>query len=1427
MSSNWTTVTESKYPWERDALEFIRQQFPPHEPYRAWANFEFIADDGSINEVDLLLFTPQGFFLPEIKSRPGRLFGDAGTWTWENEGRLYTLDSPLIAANLKAKKLSSLLQRQKAFQKKGRIPFIEALVFCSAPDLVCELLGNARLRVCLRDRDKEGDKPARPGIMAAVMRRDCPGLDPSPKGTHDRPMAKIIGQAMNQAGIHASQRHRKVSDYLLEQIVGEGPGYQDWQAVHSQVSDSRRRVRLYLVHTGATAEEREWRERAALREFQLLETLQHPGILRAYNFTEHELGPALILEHDPLAIRLDHFLAQQQDKLSIDTRLDLVRQIAEVVRYAHDKKIIHRALSPQSILVTQASSDRPRIKVFNWQVGYREPSSSTGASHIVSATSHVERLVEDASTAYMAPEALMDDNLGEHLDVFSLGAIAYHIFSGVAPAANGLELSNKLRETGGLQISSVLNGAGEDLQCLIQCSTDPVVPDRTGTVVDFLAVLDDVENELTTPDQDFVEDPALAKGGELIPGGYKVVKRIGQGACSIVLLVERDGKEYVLKVASDPQHNSRLKDEADVLQKLRHPHIIEFAAAVEVGNRFGFLMWPVLADKDKKIIETLGKRVGKEGGLHIDLLQRFGEDLLDVVNYLEEQGIPHRDIKPDNIAVGMVGRGDKLHVVLFDFSLSRTPAENIRAGTNGYIDPLLPLRKPPRWDLHAERYAAAVTLYELATSQRPRWGDGSTDPSHLPPGTEITIEPEMFDSSLREGLTAFFQKAFRRDVTERFDNAEEMLTAWRDCFKDIEESEPVSDLADESKLRELLAAATYDTSIAELGLGTRATNALDRANILTVEDLLTTTLRRLSRLPGVGDVTRREITAAAKILRARLGTPSRETSPRDEADSPPEMLNLAALGVDLLADRLQSIGTRESETVHRTIQVLLNLPFPACRTRKDGKGASEGIVGEGNLWPSQTDVARLLEVTRARVGQVLAKLQDRWARDPAITQLRADMVDIVAGQGGVITVPEMAEAVLLARGSSQEVPRGTQLAFAVVRAAVEVERSMSEPRLVVRRDSDCILITQDAALAVYARRLGEAADQLADEDPLVAPARVVERLREVPAPSEVSLSDTRIVRLASAVSGHAAISSRQELYPRGMPAARAVRLSHGALNGLRMLTVSQVKDRVAGRYSEAASLPDPPVLDDLLRDAGFDFRWEPDGKDGQGCYVSNVRDMISVTTGTQATLRYPTTSSRPEAGEVTPEEADARQFEERLQRAISEGSFLSLLVNPKLHDLARQEICRRFPVELVDMEGLFLDALQAVAGKAGVNWDLVLKTDAIPQAGDWDKLMMLVGRAMPAVEQRLLAAERTMLVIYPGLLARYDQMDLLSRLSQKVGRRDGIPGLWLLLPGDHQALIDGKAVPLLGPGQRACIPESWLQNVHRASGNRGSMEPRR
>ncbi|MFM7073108.1 MAG: hypothetical protein ACKO38_15085 [Planctomycetota bacterium] len=60
----------------------------------------------------------------------------------------------------------------------------------------------------------------------------------------------------------------------------------------------------------------------------------------------------------------------------------------------------------------------------------------------------------------------------------------------------------------------------------------------------------------------------------------------------------------------------------------------------------------------------------------------------------------------------------------------------------------------------------------------------------------------------------------------------------------------------------------------------------------------------------------------------------------------------------------------------------------------------------------------------------------------------------------------------------------------------------------------------------------------------------------------------------------------------------------------------------------------------------------------------------------------------------------------------------------------------------------------------------------------------------------------------------------LARLSQMVGRRVGIPGLWLLLPGDQQALLDGKPVPLIGSGQRVRIPVSWLNAGNHSSPGR-------
>ena len=257
-------------------------------------------------------------------------------------------------------------------------------------------------------------------------------------------------------------------------------------------------------------------------------------------------------------------------------------------------------------------------------------------------------------------------------------------------------------------------------------------------------------------------------------------------------------------------------------------------------------------------------------------------------------------------------------------------------------------------------------------------------------------------------------------------------------------------------------------------------------------------------------------------------------------------------------------------------------------------------------WPSQTSVADFSKVTRARIGQVVGKFQDRWAKEPAITRLRTDLFGIVESAGGAMAVSELAEALVVTRGCVEEEPLRTRLARSLVRAAVEVERSMGEPRFQVRRDGDRVLVALSQDLAGYAFRLGDLADKLAAEDPLVPPQRVLQRLREVSPPGGAPvLTDSRLVRLAAAASCRAALSSRQELYPPGMDAARAIKLSQGALYGVASLTVQEVRERVRSRYPEAAQLPDPPVLDTLLREAGFEFQWDPTLK-GVGGYVSSA-----------------------------------------------------------------------------------------------------------------------------------------------------------------------------------------------------------------------------
>ena len=89
-SSRWTAIAECQFPWEREALDWLHTELPDRDPWHAWTNFEFIDDEGKVNEIDALILSPAGLFLVEIKSRPGVVTGDPHTWVWTTDGREYT-----------------------------------------------------------------------------------------------------------------------------------------------------------------------------------------------------------------------------------------------------------------------------------------------------------------------------------------------------------------------------------------------------------------------------------------------------------------------------------------------------------------------------------------------------------------------------------------------------------------------------------------------------------------------------------------------------------------------------------------------------------------------------------------------------------------------------------------------------------------------------------------------------------------------------------------------------------------------------------------------------------------------------------------------------------------------------------------------------------------------------------------------------------------------------------------------------------------------------------------------------------------------------------------------------------------------------------------------------------------------------------------
>ena len=1416
MSERWRG-NPSPYPWEREALQYVRERMPATEPYRAWSNFSFSARSGHIREVDLFIAVPHGLFLIEIKGHPGRARNDGGTWLFQDGDHIRSLENPLHLTDLKCKQLRQQLEwAARELNLKIRIPFIAPAVFLSSPTLRCDFDDTQRIGVYCRDELSE--RTGLGGIWRDLLGRPGPTVvTPT--------LSKQLPKLMSKLGASPLRRHRKLGPFQLEpKAFDTGPTWEDYLAHNPALpGDPPRRIRIYLAELSADTQRRNSIRRAARREYLALQGISHEGIVQAEQFTEeHEAGPSIVFRHGADWRRLDHFMAEHGDRLPVETRLEMIRQLGEALDHAHRRHLHHRALAARSVYV-ELDGRYPRLRICDWQIAERVDGTqvrSTLAADQV--TSSLAAQIEKAAGPYLAPEIASPDADGTQVDVFGLGALAHLILTGRPPADSRRGLLERLRAEGALHPSAVADEITTTMDDLVRGATRLQPADRFESVREFLEWLEVIEEELTRPDPEGVPDLLEATRGAVVEG-WTVERVLGKGSTAKALLVSRDGQRRVLKVALNDEGRQRLEQEAARLRELNHAHIVRLIdGPVEIGTRTA--LWLEQAGE-----QTLAQYIKHEGRLTIDELETLGDQLFRVMEYLEDKGVRHRDVKPDNLGVREQSEAKKgRRLVLFDFSSADAADTAIEVGTPPYLDPFLGTDRRPVYDAAAERYAVAVTLHEMASAALPSWGDGITEPRLLPDSEQLPqLAEDAFDPPLRERLVRFFHTALHRDAARRHASLQEMRRAWTDVFRDLDSQLPPTTphtvhaaIADPEEARRQAAAnVTAGTPLVAAGLSARALSAaLNQLGVSTVGELIRIPAARIQRLRGVGLGPRNELVKRAREWREQLAVSEQAAEPAPSGDRL-VAADLRHLSLDEVAAQLLPKGKEDAE--RRVLRLVLALPEP------------DGRLPEIAPWAPLSQVAKPFGDGVAYVGTVLAKARKRWAKDtPALTALRTTVLELLAEHGRVMEAENLAAALLTRRGSALNDAKARQaLATACLRAALEAEEYLANPRLARRRHNGRILIASSAEegdltapteeeLLDYAAALGDRAEALVDlpaDAPLPSLTTVRAALLEVPRPEDAPpLSDTDLITLAAGASRNAAVTARLELYPRNLDPARALQLAQVVAH-LRHpgIEPERLRERVLARFPDLTGLPEPDRLRALLLDMGEKVEITYD-EQGRARYVVPGATRVSAwTTGRPGT--------RTLAERVSPA-AEARA---RLLAAAEEGGFLA--VKARLHQATavRAELTRLptpVPVTPVNVNEAFMTILRAVVAEQGrPRWEIVLAADTehaspVAQRG----LSRLLTETWTRLERRIRSTEGVVLLHDATALARYTGgMDLLTRLKVAAGQPDENPhGLWLLCPmrdPAHSARLDEELVGALGETQQLTVPSGFIEDMRSAS----------
>ncbi len=223
--------------------------------------------------------------------------------------------------------------------------------------------------------------------------------------------------------------------------------------------------------------------------------------------------------------------------------------------------------------------------------------------------------------------------------------------------------------------------------------------------------------------------------GTLLGGRYRLDAQIGRGGMSTVYrafdtVLERPVAIKLMhrEIASDSDQLERFRREARSVARLNHPHIVTVIDAGEepssesvMGESDGEVGTPFIVLEYVEG-ETLKALIRREGPLEIPRAIAYAIELARALGAAHERLIVHRDVKPQNVLIGVEGSAK-----ITDFGIARTLSEEGLTmdgrvlGTTDYVSPEQALGQSVTGQ--SDLYSLGIVLYEMLTGTVPFSGE--------------------------------------------------------------------------------------------------------------------------------------------------------------------------------------------------------------------------------------------------------------------------------------------------------------------------------------------------------------------------------------------------------------------------------------------------------------------------------------------------------------------------------------------------------------------------------------------------------------------------------------------------------------------------------------------------------------------------------